>query len=86
MSKLDSPVHERVLEERRDGVDVVLAHLADVLEEEGERLEDAVLHVELGHAVLVHEAGQHGEGRARLGHDGDGHRRAHAVLSLLDLR
>ena len=39
----DLPVHECVLEERRDGVDVVLAHLADVLEEEGERLEHAVL-------------------------------------------
>ena len=39
----DSPVHEGVLEERRDCVDVVLAHLADVLEEEGERLEHAVL-------------------------------------------
>ena len=35
--------------------------------------------------VLVHESGQHGEGRARLGHDGDGHGRAHAVLPLLDL-
>ena len=39
----DSPIHERVLEERCDSVDVVLAHLADVLEEEGERLEHAVL-------------------------------------------
>ena len=29
--------------ERCDSVDVVLAHLADVLEEEGERLEHAVL-------------------------------------------
>ena len=40
-------VHERVLEQRRHRVDVVLAHLADVLEHEGERLEHAVLHVEL---------------------------------------
>ena len=78
-------VHERVLEERRHRVYVVLAHLADVLEHERERLEHAVLHVELGHAVLVHETGQDGEGRARLGHDGDRDRGAHAVLTLLDL-
>jgi len=100
-------VHERVLEQRRHRVDVVLAHLADVLEHEGERLEHAVLHVELwqgetervsqreregergrtptGHAVLVHEAGQDGEGRAGLGDDGDGDGGADAVLALLDL-
>ena len=80
-----SPVHEGVLEQRRDRVDVVLAHLADVLEEERERLQDAVLDVELRHAVLVHEAGQHGEGGARLGDDGDGDRGADSVLALLDL-
>mmetsp|Transcript_11071 Transcript_11071/g.44852 ORF Transcript_11071/g.44852 Transcript_11071/m.44852 type:complete len:373 (+) Transcript_11071:170-1288(+) len=78
-------VHEGVLEERRHGVDVVLAHLADVLEEEGERLEDAVLDVELGNAVLVHERGEHGERRARLGDDADRDSRADAVLALLDL-
>mmetsp|Transcript_9934 Transcript_9934/g.17038 ORF Transcript_9934/g.17038 Transcript_9934/m.17038 type:complete len:221 (-) Transcript_9934:402-1064(-) len=79
-------VHESVLQQGGDGVDVVLAHLADVLEEEGQRLEHAVLHVELRHAVLVHERGEHGEGRARLRHDGDGHRCAHAVLPLLHLQ
>ena len=80
------PVHERVLQQWRDGVDVVLAHLPDVLKQEGERLEDTVLHVQLGHAVLVHERRQHGEGRAGLGDDGDGHGGAHAVLALLHLQ
>lgn len=50
-------VHESVLEQRRHRVNVVLAHLADVLEHERQRLEHAVLHVQLGHAILVHETG-----------------------------
>jgi len=36
--------------------------------------------------VLVHERGQHGEGRAGLRHDCDGHGGAHAVLALLHLQ
>lgn len=38
------------------------------------------------HPVLVHQRRQYGERRARLGHDGDGNRRADAVLALLDLQ
>lgn len=79
-------VHKRVLDERRDGVDVVLAHLANVLEHEAERLEHTVLNVELGHSILVHEARQDGEGRTSLGNNGDSHRSAHAVLALLHLQ
>mmetsp|Transcript_85338 Transcript_85338/g.241568 ORF Transcript_85338/g.241568 Transcript_85338/m.241568 type:complete len:278 (+) Transcript_85338:126-959(+) len=80
------PIHERVLEDGGDGVDVVLAHLADVLEHEAQALEDTVLHVQLRHAVLVHQRGQHRERAARLGDDGDGHRGADAQLALLDLQ
>lgn len=76
-------VDEGVLEEGRDGVDVVLCHFANVLEEEGERLEHAVLDVELGDAVLVHERGEHGEGGAGLGDDADGDGGADAGLPLL---
>ena len=79
----DSPVHEGVLEERRDCVDVVLAHLADVLEQEAQRLENTVLHVELGHAVLVHQAGQDGEWGTSFGNNCDGDCRADPVLSFL---
>ena len=35
---------------------LVLAHLADVLKHEAQRLEHAVLDVELGHSVLVHQS------------------------------
>lgn len=81
-----SPVHESVLQQRRHGVDVVFAHLSDVFEQEGEGLEHAVLHIQLGHAVFIHERGQHGERRAGLCHDGDGHGGADSVLALLDLQ
>mmetsp|Transcript_22144 Transcript_22144/g.59274 ORF Transcript_22144/g.59274 Transcript_22144/m.59274 type:complete len:407 (+) Transcript_22144:133-1353(+) len=79
------PIHERVLEDGGDGVDVVLAHLADVLEHEAQALEDTVLHVQLRHAVLVHQRGQYREGATRLGNDGDGHCGADAQLTLLNL-
>jgi hypothetical protein len=79
-------IHEGVLQQRHDGVDVVLRHLANVLEQERQRLEHAVLHVELGHAVLVHERGQHGERLTRLCDDGDGDGGAHSVLTLLHLQ
>lgn len=48
------PVHESILQQRRDGIDVVFAHLSNVLEQEGEGLQYTVLHVELRHAVFVH--------------------------------
>mmetsp|Transcript_40604 Transcript_40604/g.62474 ORF Transcript_40604/g.62474 Transcript_40604/m.62474 type:complete len:214 (-) Transcript_40604:895-1536(-) len=78
-------VHKSVFEEGGHGVHVVLAHLADVLEQEGQRLEHAVLDVELGEAVLVEEGGEDGEGAAGLSHDGDRNGRAHPVLPLLHL-
>ena len=78
-------VHQAVFEQGHDGACVVFAHLADVLEQEGQGLEDAVLHVRLGHPVLVHECGEDGEGAARLRDDGDGDGGANAILALLDL-
>lgn len=80
------PVHESVLQERGDRVDVVLAHLSNILKEEAERLEHSVLHVEFWYSVLVHERWQDSEGRAGLCDDSNGYRRAHAVLSLLHLQ
>lgn len=81
-----SPVHQCILQQGRDSIDVVLAHLPDVLKQEGQGLEHAVLHVELRHAVLVHESGEHGERRTGLSHDGDGHGGTHSVLTLLNLQ
>mmetsp|Transcript_48257 Transcript_48257/g.149019 ORF Transcript_48257/g.149019 Transcript_48257/m.149019 type:complete len:950 (-) Transcript_48257:252-3101(-) len=79
-------VHERVLQDGRHRVDVVLAHLADVLEHEAQALEHAVLDVQLRHPVLVHQRRQHGEGTARLRDDGNGHGGADTQLALLHLQ
>mmetsp|Transcript_12152 Transcript_12152/g.34729 ORF Transcript_12152/g.34729 Transcript_12152/m.34729 type:complete len:264 (+) Transcript_12152:353-1144(+) len=67
-------------------MDVILAHLTDVLEHEAQALEHAVLHVELGDSVLVHERGQHGERAASLRDNGDGHRCTYTELPLLHLQ
>merc|ERR1719186_1617516 len=49
-------------------------------------LENPILYIQLGHPVLVHQAGQNSEGRAGLGHDGNGDRCTDPVLSLLHLQ
>lgn len=85
-SRFISPVHERILQQWRDGVDVVFAHLSDVLKQEGEGLENTVLHVEFRNPVLIHERWENREGRTGLGDDGDSHSCADAVLTLLDLQ
>jgi hypothetical protein len=63
-------VGEGVFEAGDDRVDVVLAHLADVLEQERHGLQATVADVELGRAVLVEDGGDAGEGTASLGDDG----------------
>ncbi|KAG5458896.1 MAG: hypothetical protein BJ554DRAFT_793 [Olpidium bornovanus] len=70
-------VHERVLQQRRNRIHVILAHLADILKQETQALQHAVLHVQLRHAVLVHQRGQDREWRASLGNDGDGNSGTH---------
>ena len=50
-------IDKGILKERSDSINVILAHFTNVLEEEGERLEHAVLHVQLRRSVLVHQRG-----------------------------
>ena len=80
------PVHECIFKQWRHRIDVILAHLADILEHKGQRFEDAILYVQLRYSVLVHETGQHCERGARLGNDCYGNRGADSVLSFLDLQ
>lgn len=65
-------VGEGVLEAGDDRVDIVLAHLADVLEQEGHGLQATVADVQLGCAVLVEDGGNAGEGSTGLSNDGCG--------------
>mmetsp|Transcript_9643 Transcript_9643/g.20346 ORF Transcript_9643/g.20346 Transcript_9643/m.20346 type:complete len:241 (-) Transcript_9643:31-753(-) len=76
-------VDESVLEERRDCVHIILRALTNILEKERQCLQYASLHVELRHAVLVHQCWENSVGRARVGDDCDGDRRAHALGALL---
>jgi len=77
-------VDQRILQQWCHSVNVVLAHLADVLEHERERLKDAILHVHLRYTVLVHQGGEHREGAAGFSDNGDSDCRADPVLALLD--
>lgn len=61
---------ESVLEESGDGVDIVLGHLSDILEDERERLQASVSDVQLGRSVLVQYGRDGGEGPTGLGDDG----------------
>lgn len=79
-------VRERVLEQRHDSVHVILRHLADVLKNERERLENAILNVEFLNSVLVHERRQNVERPAGFSNDSDGDSRAHSQLPLLHLQ
>ena len=64
------PLGKSVLEESGDGVDVVLGHLSDVLEDERESFEATVSDVEFGSSVLVEDSGDGGERSTGLGNDG----------------
>ena len=43
------PVHQRIFQQGRHSIDVVLAHLADVFKEEGQGFQNTVLNIQLGH-------------------------------------
>ena len=79
------PVHQRIFQQWGDCVDIVLAHLPDVLEEKGERFQNSVLDVQFRNTVLVHESRDDGEGGAGFCNDGNGYCGADTILPLLDL-
>lgn len=62
MEVSNSPVHECVLQQRCDSVDVVFAHLSNVLKQEGQGFQHTVLDVKLWDSILIHKCRQHCEG------------------------
>ncbi len=64
-----SPVHKSILKERSDGVDVILAHLPNVLEQKGQRLQYTILHIQLRHLKVndVIRQGGKNEGIKKIG-------------------
>ena len=85
MTSHDLPVHQSIFEQGCHSVDVILSHLPNVFKEKGERLEDAILDVQLRHTILIHEGGEDGKGGAGFSHNGNGDRGTHSHLSLLHL-
>ena len=81
--KHHSPVHQCILEQWSDCIDIVLSHLSDVLKEERKRLQNSILHVQLRDTVLVHQGWNHGEWGARLCDDRYGNGCADTILPLL---
>lgn len=77
------PVHQGIFQEWSDSIDVIFTHLTDVLEQERQGLEDAVLDIQLRDPVLVHQGREDREWWARLGHDGNRYSRADTVLAFL---
>mmetsp|Transcript_29025 Transcript_29025/g.67289 ORF Transcript_29025/g.67289 Transcript_29025/m.67289 type:complete len:780 (-) Transcript_29025:1289-3628(-) len=78
-------VHQGVLQQRGDSVNVVLAHLTNILEQKRQRLEHTVLHVELWDSVLVEQGRQDSERATGLSDNSNSDSGAHAILSLLHL-
>ena len=44
-------VHQSVLQQRSDSVDVVFAHLSNILEQETKTLENTILYIEFRYSV-----------------------------------
>lgn len=63
------PIGQSILERPNDRIDVILAHLSDVLEHEGQRFEDSGTDVEFRLAVLIEQMRDRGEGSSRLGNN-----------------
>mmetsp|Transcript_86974 Transcript_86974/g.243811 ORF Transcript_86974/g.243811 Transcript_86974/m.243811 type:complete len:418 (+) Transcript_86974:455-1708(+) len=80
------PIHEGVLKQGSHRVDVILPHFPDVLKHETQAFEHAVLHVQFGHAVLIHEGGKHSERATRLSNDRNSHHGADTQLTFLNLQ
>mmetsp|Transcript_36314 Transcript_36314/g.56744 ORF Transcript_36314/g.56744 Transcript_36314/m.56744 type:complete len:230 (-) Transcript_36314:236-925(-) len=79
-------VHQCVLKQRGHRIHVVLAHFADVLEEEGQCLEHTVLDVQFRQPVFVEERRKNSEWTAGFRHDGNSNSCAYPVLPFLYLK
>lgn len=55
------PIHECIFQQWCDSVDVVFAHLSNVLEQKREGLEYTVLYVKFRNTVFIHECRQNGK-------------------------
>ena len=69
LSMNEISIRQRILETGNDAVNVVLPHLADVLEQERHRLETTVSNVEFRRSIFVENRRDASERSTRLGDD-----------------
>lgn len=65
-------VSQGILEQRSNCVDIILCHFPNVLEHEGQTLQDTILNIQFLHSVFVHQGWQRCERAAALRNDGNG--------------
>merc|ERR1711963_65923 len=67
-------------------MDVVLAHLTDVLEHEAQTFQHSILNIQLWNTILIHKCRKHRKGPTSLRNNGNGHRCTDSKLTLLHLQ
>mmetsp|Transcript_13092 Transcript_13092/g.26584 ORF Transcript_13092/g.26584 Transcript_13092/m.26584 type:complete len:215 (-) Transcript_13092:3136-3780(-) len=77
-------IHQSIFEKWSHSVDVILAHLSNVLKHEAESLEHSILNVHFWNAILIHECREDCEWTTSLSDDGNGDSGAHSHLAVLD--
>ena len=82
----EDPVHQCILKNHHNQVDIVSQLWSKVLKHEGERLETTHAHVQLHCAVLVQDSRDAREWPARLGNDGNGDGAADVGLARLHVQ
>mmetsp|Transcript_12568 Transcript_12568/g.18761 ORF Transcript_12568/g.18761 Transcript_12568/m.18761 type:complete len:241 (+) Transcript_12568:188-910(+) len=79
-------IHQSIFEKWCHGIDVILAHLSNVLKHEAESLEHSILNVHFWNTILIHECWEDCEGTTSLSDDGNGNGGTHSHLAVLHLQ
>mmetsp|Transcript_13708 Transcript_13708/g.31624 ORF Transcript_13708/g.31624 Transcript_13708/m.31624 type:complete len:219 (-) Transcript_13708:2931-3587(-) len=76
-------IHERIFQQGSHSIDIILAHLSDVLEKEGQCLENSVLDIELRQTIFIQQRWEDSEGPTSLRNNSDCNRCAYTILPFL---
>mmetsp|Transcript_25464 Transcript_25464/g.36336 ORF Transcript_25464/g.36336 Transcript_25464/m.36336 type:complete len:237 (-) Transcript_25464:2044-2754(-) len=76
-------IHQSIFEKWRHGIDVILAHLSNVLKHKAESLEHSILNVYFWYAILIHKCRKDGEGATSLCDDGNSNGSTNSHLAVL---
>mmetsp|Transcript_16350 Transcript_16350/g.54741 ORF Transcript_16350/g.54741 Transcript_16350/m.54741 type:complete len:351 (+) Transcript_16350:350-1402(+) len=79
-------IHKGVFKKWGNSIDIILAHLSDVLEKERQRFQNSVLDIELGQTILIQQRREDSERSASLSNDSNCNRCTHTILPFLYLQ